>query len=683
MKIVTMTLSGAGQAHLLAEAIGSAAFADEHLVIDTSPDRSDVRNALQRVERPIVVRAWPWREDFAAARNVYLAEAAALVDGITWGVVLDSDERLVFTNVDEVRAEFASFGHNTASAQDTTGHYTKERAFRLPSSAKYVGPTHEACIDTGEQDRFRLLTFWELTKTPEQFQHKLRRDVGILRKHTKKNPCDARWWYYLGDTLESLGNKLEAVEAFMSCAKLRGWDEESAWACYRAANILLEKERYTEAIETSARGLARHPGIAELAWVAAVASFRSGQKEKAAYWAKMSIAMGDHAGVRIGHTRSGFRHMPALYELPYDVLRFAVSTPEERERAEEEFWKAKFHRYGADAETIAILRRSHDGVQWEARNDIGRRAKTLSQLAESTRIYPITNPSSTYHCMNPSVCVYRGRLVSTIRTVNYVIDDQGRYIMPPHDEDVVKTENYLADVSPDDYSLSNVRHIRSATGAKTFPTKVIGYEDLRLAPVGDRLFASATVRDHSPHMPCDITVCEITEDGSIIRDCVQPAQRDEKNWMPFVRDGVLSFLYSVDPTVVRRFDLETGLSQEVSRATPHRALEHLRGGSQVIAIPDAGWLVVTHEVVILDDRRRYLHRFVRLDNEFHVTHLSHAWRLRPHLGIEFVAGMALHNGTIVLSAGLDDREACFVTIALEDVMRLASQITDHDDAATH
>jgi hypothetical protein len=33
---------------------------------------------------------------------------------------------------------------------------------------------------------------------------------------------EADWWYYLGDTLESRGNKLETVDAFMSCANLRG-----------------------------------------------------------------------------------------------------------------------------------------------------------------------------------------------------------------------------------------------------------------------------------------------------------------------------------------------------------------------------------------------------------------------------------------------------------------------------
>ena len=676
MKIVTMTLSGAGQAHLLADALGSAAFADAHLVIDTSPERPEVRKAVESVGRPVVIRSWPWQNDFSAARNMSLKEAGSLVDGITWGVVLDSDERLVSADAQETRREFEAFEHDTASALDTTEFYTKERAFRLPTKAQYVGPTHEACIGTGSQNKFRSLKFWEVPKTQEQHQHKLRRDITLLRAHIKKNQCDPRWWYYLGDTLESLGQKLEAIDAFMSCAKLRGWDEESAWSCYRAASIMLEKERYKEAIETSARGLARHPGIAELCWIAGLASFRSGLKDKAAYWSWMAIAMGDHVGARVSHTRSGFRHLPALYELPYDILRFALPTQPERDRAEEEFWKAKFHRYGGEAETIA-LRRGHDGVQWEARNDIGRRAKTLDQLAKNVRVHPIENPSTTgYHCMNPSVCVYRGRLISTIRTVNYLIDENGRYVIPPADKDVIKTENYLADVSAADFSLSNIRPMQNKSEFVTFPTKVIGYEDLRLAPVGDRLYASATVRDHRPHMPCDITVCEIdAESGSIVKDWLQPADRDEKNWMPIVKDDGLSFLYSVDPTIVRRFQPETFLAAPASSFTPSRSLEHLRGGGQVISVP-GGWLAVTHEVVFLDDRRRYLHRFVRLDSDFRVTHLSHAWRIRPQLGIEFVAGMALHEGTIVMSAGLDDREACFVTLPLEDAMRLASEVPD-------
>jgi tetratricopeptide (TPR) repeat protein len=678
MKIVTMTLSHADAASQLADALASARFADAHLVIDTSPEKPEVRDAVGHIVGAggnVDLRRWTWQNDFSLARNHLSSQAATLVAGDTWGVVLDSDERLVCPNPDALRAELAECHDvQTCMVSDVDGFYTKERFFRLPTKAKYIGPTHEACIDTGLHHTLKNMRFWETPKNAEQYQRKIRRDVGILRKHTKANPCDPRWWYYLGDTLDSLGNKLEAVDAFMSCAKLNGWDEEGAWSCYRAATILLEKERYREAIGACAMGLARHPGVPELCWIAAVASFRSGARDKASYWARMAITMGDHCGANVSGTRIGFRHLPALYELPYDILRFALPTQPEREQAERDFWAAKFHRYGGTAEMIA-LRRTQDSARLEARNDIGRRVKSLGELSEGVRVIAIPNPSQDgYHCMNPSVCVHRGKLLTSIRTVNYVIDELGRYVIPPSDADVVKTTNYLADVSPDDYAVSNIRTVTDKTEKARFTTMVRGYEDLRLVSIEDQLYASATVRDHKPHMPCEIAICTLRDDGSITEDWIQPSPRDEKNWMPLVYEGRLCFLYSVDPTVVLRFDPPSGICQEIARSTPPLALDHIRGGSQVVAIPGHGWLAVTHEVVILDDRRRYLHRFVRLDDAFRVTHVSHAWRIRPLLSVEFVAGMVLHDEKIVLSAGFDDREACFVILDLKEVVRLASEI---------
>jgi tetratricopeptide (TPR) repeat protein len=686
VKLVSMTLVHAGAAAKLADALRSASFVDAHLVLDTTPDNPVVRQTIDSIwpegridQRSIIVRSYPWPGDFSTARNELFQQAASLVEGDTWGIVLDSDERLICDDPKALRLELSSPSAMMGLTYDVDEFYRKERLFRLPTHAQYVGFTHEAPINTGQAiDPVQHLKFWELQKSNEEFQQKLRRDVTLLRRQVKATPCDARWWYYLGDTLDSLGQKLEATDAFVQCAKLRGWDEEGAWACYRGATILLARERYQEAIDIAAKGLARHPGVAELCWVASVASFRAGLKDKATYWARMCVALGDHVGVNLSRSRAGFRHLPALFELPYDVLRFAAPTQEQRDEADREFWKAKLHRYGGPVEEAAI-RRGPNSAKWEARNDVGRHAKVLGDLAQDVRIIPIPNPSRDgYHPMNPSLTLHRGKLVATIRTVNYVIDDVGRYIMPPDDKGVVKTVNYLADVSPIDFSVSNIRTIQDKTGKERFPTLVRGYEDLRLASVNETLYASATVRDHDPHMRCQIAICELNEQGEIVRDWDQSSPRDEKNWMPFVQPWIgLSFVYSVDPTVIVNFDPETGIVREVARSTPTVALDHVRGGSQVIALPSGeGWLGVVHEVVILDDRRRYLHRFARFDDRFRLTHLSHAWRYGGPLRIEFAAGLALleDQGSIVMGVGIDDHEACFVVMPLAEAIRLGSAI---------
>jgi tetratricopeptide (TPR) repeat protein len=204
------------------------------------------------------------------------------------------------------------------------GTYGKEKVFRLPARGRYVGPTHEAFIEQGIHGELEGVRFDEQGKTAEQYQHKVERDVAILTRHTAEHPDDPRWFYYLGDSLAGLGRYDEAVAAFRDCAGLGGWDEEGAWAMYRAAECLITLGRPDDAVAACTAGMARHGGLAELQWLAGFAAWRAGRPDQASYWARQAIAMGHFQGVGGTVPRHGFRYPPALWELPYDLLRFAL-----------------------------------------------------------------------------------------------------------------------------------------------------------------------------------------------------------------------------------------------------------------------------------------------------------------------------------------------------------------------
>jgi hypothetical protein len=87
---------------------------------------------------------------------------------------------------------------------------------------------------------------------------------------------------------------------------------------------LLKLDRPEEAVEACAVGMGKHAGLAELPWLAAYASWQAGRPAQAIYWARQAIAMGHFAGAGATVPRIGFRHPPALWEGPYDVLRFAL-----------------------------------------------------------------------------------------------------------------------------------------------------------------------------------------------------------------------------------------------------------------------------------------------------------------------------------------------------------------------
>lgn len=315
----TLTASNAG---IIGDALASVVEqVDRCIVVDTGAQDDTLEVARRIAGDKLLVRAFPWKNDFAAARNFALEAAQAA--GAEWAVTVDTDERLLFEPGFDLRQALASSGSRVLLVGEEGGTYAKERIIRLPTTARWSGPTHEALGGqcAGESSRIDGVRFRELPKDEAALRRKFERDVAILRRHVRQHPKDPRWHYYLGASHHDLGQFAAAIDAFRACAALGGWAEEGAWACYRAAQCCSSLQRWTEAIDFCARGLAIRPATAELAWLAGFAAYKAKRYEDAIAWSNMAVVNGLYDGAGAAFPRIGFRHPPALYEGPYDVMR--------------------------------------------------------------------------------------------------------------------------------------------------------------------------------------------------------------------------------------------------------------------------------------------------------------------------------------------------------------------------
>jgi tetratricopeptide (TPR) repeat protein len=330
--IVATTLSGNAEADI-GDALRSVVeWVDWCLVIDTGITDETLRLAREIAGPKLVVREFPWANDFGVARDFALAAAHDL--GADWAMTLDTDERIDLQGLDVHRA-LRETTADTLHVTHAAGTYGKERFFRLPARGAWRGPTHEAYSGGGSLATLPQIVFDELGKDEAQYWRKAERDIAILTQHIAQHPLDPRWHYYLGDSLAGLDRHEEAVAAFRACAELRGWDEESAWALYRAAESLLALGRPVDAIEACAEGMSRHAGLGELPWLAAYAAWQADRPEQAVYWARISVMLGFYLGSGSTVPRIGFRHLPALWEGPFDVLRFALRRTGDQAGADE------------------------------------------------------------------------------------------------------------------------------------------------------------------------------------------------------------------------------------------------------------------------------------------------------------------------------------------------------------
>lgn len=333
VRIVSWTLAGPGTAPIIGDALRSGApIANRFLVIWTGHEgRAPVDHEAFMVagaydgQTWLTLKEWPWCDDFSAARNAALSFAAET--GADWSMMIDTDERVICPDPDAFRVWLAALPDTVcvALAHAADGSHTRERFFRLPSKYQFIGRTHEMFPAPMHEQAIiprELITWSELLKTPEQLRAKFTRDVEMLRADIADNPANGSAQYYLGASLQSLGQYEEAIVAFRAHHALDGW-EGGAWSCFKAAECYLMLNQPNRALDCIAAGLVRDAGIGELYWIAGLASLQEGRHEQARCWAEAAKLHG--MGSASEKRRRGFRDVRGLTTGPDDVILAAES----------------------------------------------------------------------------------------------------------------------------------------------------------------------------------------------------------------------------------------------------------------------------------------------------------------------------------------------------------------------
>lgn len=231
MKIVSTTLTGNSEAVIGEALLSACGHVDQCIVIDTGITDGTLAVARAAVGDQLVVRSFPWVNDFAAARNFALrcAEEA----GADLALTLDSDERLLF-GPGWAREEFADNPDiDVWYASHVDRSYMKERLLRPGRGICWYGPVHEHIPDVGHERKAVTvsLSFTELAKNPTQMYHKNMRDLAVLQSYAPEHPDEPRWWMYLGLTLANMGRNEEAIPPLAKAARMNRFAEFDGRYC--------------------------------------------------------------------------------------------------------------------------------------------------------------------------------------------------------------------------------------------------------------------------------------------------------------------------------------------------------------------------------------------------------------------------------------------------------------------
>lgn len=252
--------------HNLPRALKSVCgLASEIIVIDTgSTDRTvDVARLFGA---RIGHTEWTW--DFAAARNVSLADATG-----DWILVLDADEEItpqMRERLPGVLADVLDSAVITSLLNMHNGQLTQRmdtvRLFRNFRGIRYRGRIHEQVLpsvaDIGGRAVWRDLPLLHFGYTPEEDERKDRRDrnLRLLEMGHAEEPDEPLYWHYLGGELAARARHEEAKEWLYRVLRERPDFALAGWSAHLLGSLLVRERELEAAWDVANAGLHTHYG---------------------------------------------------------------------------------------------------------------------------------------------------------------------------------------------------------------------------------------------------------------------------------------------------------------------------------------------------------------------------------------------------------------------------------------
>jgi GR25 family glycosyltransferase involved in LPS biosynthesis/glycosyltransferase involved in cell wall biosynthesis len=617
-----------------------------------------VQEALAGIPGELFIDEW---QDFGTNRTLALERARGKADYL---LLLDADQIL---RVDGLLPHLDADSYGILMDEALT--YWVPRLVKGDLPWHYVGSTHEY-LDCDEPHRTELLQLLVVEHHADggSRSDKFERDRRMLEADFAKNPRNARTVFYLAQTYRDLGENELAREFYARRLELGGWPEEMYYSMYCHAelvsrtdwdlgvSLLLEAWEYrptrVEPLFALTQGFRLRnqfhlgalfgakgkdlPFPTDILFV-----HRDHYMWGMAYeWLVCAYNSGDFAGAL-----ETSEHLVRVTDLPPDVREYVT---------------------GVRRRCRLALGDIHSEQDEDAAVVIRAKTRPLADLVTGCQIGEIRlSVDPQWPQSVPSIAADGDGFKMLIRTTDDTDDATG---VPGQ---AVGSIYYEVEMAPD-LVPSDVWPIAGEVG-KAGPLGPVATEDIddcRLVRVGSRWFAVASSRSFGSDGQRRVGLLTL-DDGELsdLRVLEGPdAQRDQKNWMPFVLADELYLVYACSPTMVLRCDVDSGLLTTVSQENASLVLREERGGSQGIAVPD-GTLFVSHRLTRPDGRALFEHRFLLMDSDT-MKFVAASARFRfAEARAEFCAGLALADDHVVLSFGVSDTNAFLARAPYESVRK--------------
>lgn len=564
--------------------------------------------------------------NFGHNRTLSFEDAKAFCQELKWdpsrtyALAIDADMEFVVEPSFNKQKDFGAKGYSLTQKAGSL-HYINARLLRLDQPFKCVGATHEYWDGPNDGSPIPDTKLWINDKNDGGCKaDKFTRDLKMLQEELIEQPTNVRTHFYLAQTFKCLGQKEESIEMYKRRIALGGWFEEVWYSHYMIANQYLELKKPEEAELWILKAQAFNNYRAEGLYIL-VKHFRIvGQQWKAMHY-YLEAKKIRRPQIALFQESEVYDH---LLDYEYSVLQYYVNAADRREGLR------ACVKYLQNPLSTGYLENVFSNIEFY-----------VQPLLKETQI-PITLPlpsQGDYYPSSCSITKHKGTLVLNVRYVNYETSDQGVYTVRSSDK-IVRTQNAFLPAIPGAYPpIQSLPFLTE--DVPSFPTNIMGQEDVRITSHKGSLFYTAASKSSTPDHKYRIVLgsYDATRGLKDTRVLESPTNSEcEKNWLAIPDLDLTSdyplFVHKWFPFEVGRVE---GTTLEItSRFSTSPYFMKMRGSANAVKYKNEFWCL-TH-VVKYGAPRKYYHHIVVLDGStLRPIRLSMPFYFKTH-GIEYCLG---------------------------------------------